>query len=285
MNLGNDLPHRKTETKKRQDPELQKLKTQIWKIVKSCHGNLFGIADLKEINEGVTLYYGGRFDRYTRAISVAVFFPRDLVNELASGPKYAYRYCYDVINRKLDDISLNISLFLQVRGFHAFPVPSSEYEVEQTALTFHHLVDDKAEPLISIPRFEPILKGAFSHRMAAQRAGLGWIGKSCCLINPLVGPQLRLVTVLTDAPLQPDKPIDNRCGTCTACRDACPTKAIRGVTWRQEDPREVRLNANDCCNYLNNMREVFGRAACGLCLVACPWGKRADSSAVKITNK
>ena len=77
------------------------------------------------------------------------------------------------------------------------------------------------------------MQSIFSHRMAAHLAGLGWIGKNCCLITPIAGPRVRLVTVLTDAPLPPGSPMDSRCGDCTACVDACPPHAIKGRAFRR----------------------------------------------------
>jgi ferredoxin len=195
------------------------------------------------------------------------------VNELTSGPKYAYRYCSEVLDRKLDDIALEVSLVLQAKKYRVFPVPANESEVAQNEFLFHRIVNDRPEPYLSIPRFEGALKAAFSHRMAAQRAGLGWIGKSCSLVNPTVGPRLRLVTVLTDACLPPDEPIESLCGDCTLCVDACPIKAIKGIAWREKDPREARLDATACRDYLLRTREAFGKSVCGMCLAVCHWGK------------
>lgn len=114
----------------------------------------------------------------------------------------------------------------------------------------------------------------FSHRFAASHAGLGWIGKSCHLVNPKVGPRLRLTTVLTNALLPPESPLPNRCGSCTRCRDACPVHAIHGIPFRAEDPPSARFDKQVCFSFLEDMAVVFGQHTCAKCLAACPWGSK-----------
>ena len=66
--------------------------------------------------------------------------------------------------------------------------------------------------------------GPILERELAQRAGLGWIGKNTCLINPDKGSYFLLAEILLGIELMPDQPFTrDACGTCTRCISACPT--------------------------------------------------------------
>lgn len=225
------------------------LKEQLRELALRWGANLFGVADLRPARDYIEDIYGDELLHLDKAVVMAVFYPVGVVNQLEEGPTHTYLHYYKVLNTRLDDLALIISNFLQAEGYEAFPVPASQ-----------RVTEDK-------------LAGIFSHRLAGSLAGLGWIGKNCALINPKVGPRLRLVTVLTDAPLPPDKPIEAKCGTCTACVEACPAQALKGVAFRAEGPLEERFVAEECDRYLTKVRAAFGKRVCGRCLAACPWGK------------
>jgi epoxyqueuosine reductase len=89
----------------------------------------------------------------------------------------------------------------------------------------------------------------------AQLAGFGNFGKNALIINPDVGPWLRLGVVLTNADLVPDKPFErDLCGDCDACIEACPVKALTpykvddakclvGIIIRKEEPSQLQMIA------------------------------------------
>jgi epoxyqueuosine reductase len=122
----------------------------------------------------------------------------------------------------------------------------------------------------------PVLEKAL-----ARNGGLGWIGKHTNLIHRRAGSWFFLGEIYTDLPLPVDTPAANHCGTCRACIDVCPTRAIVGP---------YRLDARRCISYLTiehagSIAPEFRRAlgnriyGCDDCQLVCPWNKFARVSA------
>jgi epoxyqueuosine reductase len=114
-------------------------------------------------------------------------------------------------------------------------------------------------------------------RAWAERAGVGFVGKNCCLIVPGIGSHAFLACVITTASLRADEPIRRRCGSCTLCLDACPTRAFVG-------PRN--LDARKCISYLTiehrgsiplEHRRAVGPwlFGCDVCQDVCPYNQAA----------
>ena len=117
----------------------------------------------------------------------------------------------------------------------------------------------------------------------AYRAGLGWIGKNTTVINPEYGSWFFIANVITNRKFTPSVPLAERCGTCTACIDACPTNALLA-------PRE--LDATKCISYLTieNKGEIpdefYGKFegwifGCDICQDVCPWNKKFAKQTTK----
>jgi epoxyqueuosine reductase len=120
--------------------------------------------------------------------------------------------------------------------------------------------------------------GPVMEKAWAQRAGIGWIGKHTTLISPDDGSWVFLGVVLTTASLIADEPAVDRCGSCTACIEACPTAAIvepyvldagKCIAYRTIEHRGAF--APDVAASLDGW--IFG---CDVCQDVCPWNtKRA----------
>jgi ferredoxin len=124
----------------------------------------------------------------------------------------------------------------------------------------------------------------FNHKMAATSAGIGWIGKNGLLISPDYGPRLSLVTVLTDAPIEPDGPVEQSlCGDCMLCVQYCPSQAITGAEWSRTAPFVELVRLGACRSHKQTKRLTEGKPNCGLCINICPYGRKAES-ANKISN-
>jgi epoxyqueuosine reductase len=124
----------------------------------------------------------------------------------------------------------------------------------------------------------PGLLGDFSHKTAATKSGLGWVGKSSLFVSTEFGPGVRLATVLTSAPFGPAKPAtESRCGECIECVRACPYGAIKGAAWYPGIARDKLLDAFLCSKKREEYIPKLGyKHPCGLCIQACPVERAED---------
>jgi epoxyqueuosine reductase len=127
--------------------------------------------------------------------------------------------------------------------------------------------------------------GPIHERVAAKLAGLGWLAKNTCLINPEFGSWLFLGVILATLDLAPSLPPSEQlppdlCGNCALCIEACPTGAI---------VEPYVLDARRCISYLSielrgsipeELRELMDRHVfgCDICQDVCPYNRRAPAN-------
>jgi len=168
--------------------------------------------------------------------------------------------------------------------FHGLTDPAPAARIAQYAWgqDYHAVIGPRLEQLAEAVReIAPgartrcyVDAGPLPERELAQLAGLGWIGKNMMLIHPQIGSFTFIGVVVTDAALPPDDPfLEDHCGTCRRCLDACPTDAFvtAGV-----------LDARRCISYLTiehrgefdaEQRSMVGDwvFGCDICQDVCPW--------------
>ena len=176
------------------------------------------------------------------------YFPDKLQNPTAPQiAKYAYSAIdyHFVIKEKLKQLEQKIT---------------EKFGSEIVAYDFQHAFVDSS----------PVLE-----RRWAQRAGLGWIGKNMQLIHPGLGSFVFIGILMLNVETEYDEPIASRCGKCTRCIDACPTKALENNG----------LNATKCISYLTieSKQEIDSQfhsmlsnyvLGCDICGNVCPWNRK-----------
>jgi epoxyqueuosine reductase len=151
------------------------------------------------------------------------------------------------------------------RDYHDVIAPRLERLAE-------HLRDAAGAPSRGYVDTGPVLE-----RDLAARAGLGWIGKNTMLLHPQIGSWFFIGVLLTTAELDHDEPLADRCGTCRACLDACPTGAFVAP---------YILDARRCISYLTiehrgdidpTLRPGMAgwQFGCDVCQDVCPWNRKA----------
>jgi epoxyqueuosine reductase len=149
---------------------------------------------------------------------------------------------------------------------------------------YHRILKNKLKLFLNkMKEIDPGIEGKICvdtapilEKLWAQQAGLGWQGKHTNIITKNYGSWIFLGEILLNKVLDYDKPIQDFCGTCSACIKACPTDAIIAP---------YVLDARKCISYLtieywdkpipeelkNNLNKwVFG---CDICQEVCPWNK------------
>ena len=221
-----------------------KLTDEIKELLYDCGADLVGIGDMSEVGNCC----------FKTGISVAVALPKDIIIDLQEAPTKEYYDLYYSLNKKLNEIVLTGENFLKKRGFEAYAQTTDRVEENQNKVS-------------KLP-----------HKTVATRGGLGWIGKNCLLVTPQYGSAIRISSLMTNAPLICDEPINRSyCGTCTQCVKNCPGQALKGTLWKVGIPREKILDIEKC---YKTQVEIMSKSTgietdlCGKCFAVCIYTKR-----------
>ncbi len=220
------------------------LNQQITDLLQSMGADLVGFGDVTSLAP----------DGYRAAVVAAIALPLDIIDDIPIGPTPAYLEAYKAYNARLDEMSDAVAALLQQEGYRALSLNRNNSPWDRQTM---------ASP--------------FPYKTAATRAGLGWIGKCALLVTPEYGSAIRLTVTLTDAPLVVAQPISqSRCGSCTACMEACPGHAVQGALWDAGMPRNLLVDAAVCQQTAGDFsQKTLGRRTtiCGRCFAACPYTK------------
>lgn len=216
------------------------------------HDYIYGFADLTHLIDE-------SFGDYQFGISIGKKLDNSIVNGIFNGPTLEYYQHYRQINEELASLTHSIAADLKEIGVDSIC----------------------AEPTVTTAELDTFysanLKTRLSHKMVATRAGLGWIGKSDLFISKTFGPRLRLVSILTNTPLESDfSPMEkSRCGNCKLCMNKCPAGAINGKLWDISVERDAFFDAFKCrekCKEFGEKYLKMNARVCGICVAVCPFG-------------
>ncbi len=167
---------------------------------------------------------------------------------MSTAPSMVYQELYDTSNRVLDDIAYRLTNYI---------INTLSYRATFFPRDCYYSID----VLLNNP------SAAFSHVIAGYYAGVGTIGDSHNLITKEFGPRLRIVSILTDAPLEPDEMLQNNlCIHCKKCLNNCPSHCF------QEDGDNIyHMDKIACTEYHVKIKESH-HWPCGICANICPVG-------------
>jgi len=223
------------------ESDLVAVRSQLDAIARTNMAFATGVADLVALRERYPDLLAKLANvPVIRAYVAAIRLHRGVLGTVEGMPNALYMHHYRQVNYQLDTISLGIAAKLESEGFIAVAVAASQIATKKP------------------------MTGHISHRLLGQWAGIGWRGRNNLLVSLEAGSQMRLVSVLTDAPLCPDRVVHRcLCGECTLCRDACPAQAI------EETPESFRLDK--CYDKLCEFTHIpfVSQHICGVCQRAC----------------
>jgi len=211
---------------------------ELKKFSQEQGADLFGVADIRNIKKDFLLSQN-LLEKFDQAICLGIRLSGSILEEIENAPTRLYFHHYRTVNALLDQIALKAANYIQNKGYLALPIPASQ------------ILDWQNQ------------KAHLSHKKIGYLAGLGWIGRNNLLVNKKFGNQMRLVSILTNAPLKTDKPVKANCGDCYACVAFCPAGAIKKTPSEFDHIR--------CFEKLKEFQKsrLVDQFICGICVRAC----------------
>jgi ferredoxin len=199
---------------------------------------------------------------YRYAVVIGKKMDRGVMDSIENGPNIAYYHLYQSVNNELNSIVKNMGSVFMRKGIQFQAIPATVHDAE---------LDDE---------YSKTLRLKYSHKMAATRSGIGWIGKTDLLVSHQFGPRVRLASILANYQFsETGVPInESHCGTCQICVDQCPAHAANGKLWNVSIDRNDFYDAFKCrsmCRELSMKNIQKEISLCGICVSVCPIGKKA----------
>ncbi|UCE75456.1 MAG: epoxyqueuosine reductase [Methanomassiliicoccales archaeon] len=234
---------------------MSKIRSEIEGIVRDCVS--------KEYIIGFSYLEGllpKKYESLVYGITIGIKLDDKIIDKIVKGPTLEYARHYNRTNNTLNKVALEVKNILTGHRRKAAIIKST--------------LDTKEEK--NYPNYYETLSVDFSHKTAATRSGLGWIGKTALFVSPRYGPRMRLVTVLTSQKMETGQPVKKSlCGDCDICVKKCPAQASNGRLWSVDMQREDFFDAFSCrstAKELTKKRLKKDDALCGICVAVCPIG-------------
>lgn len=218
-----------------------KRNTQHAGLKKYCRDlgiDLFGVADISGVKKEFALS-ADLLQKFNLALCLGMRLSSSILEDIQEVPTRLYFHHYRTLNFALDQAALKVARYIQNHGFRALAIPASQ------------IIDWQNQ------------KAHLSHKKIGYLAGLGWVGRNNLLVNKELGSQFRLVSILTDMPLETDKPLKDDCKECFLCLGACPCNAIK------DKPQD--FDHHSCFEKLRDFQKqrLVDQYICGICVKAC----------------
>ena len=224
------------------------LNNEIIELMRHDNCNIVSFADLRDISKEAR-------QNFKCGILLGLSYSKEAMQENKNGLPKKYYDEFTHIQKKLPVIAEKTAKYLTDKGYKALAkVPSM-------------VIQDEARRTI------------LPHKTVATLSGIGWIGKCAALVTNEVGSALRIIVVLTDAPLECGEPITKSlCNpNCSVCADVCPGKAPSGQLWDIDVDRDEFFNAHACFSAARSRAKELlniNETICALCISNCPFTRK-----------